>query len=190
MIAAERVAAILLAAGRSERFGARDKLVADLDGKPLALHAAEMLGGFAFAARIAAVGDGNMAVAALLAHEGFAIAHPPAGSGMGASIAAAVAIAAAMDVDAVLIALADMPRVPAAQPRALLDHYDPRIGAIGSSDGERPLPPALIGRAHFDAATRLAGDAGARVLLAEAPLIALRPELSIDIDRPEDLGRA
>ena len=43
MIAADAVAVVLLAAGRSTRFGARDKLAEPLAGLPLGLHAARML---------------------------------------------------------------------------------------------------------------------------------------------------
>ena len=48
MIDAARVAAVLLAAGRSTRFGAADKLRASIDGKPMARRAAETLEGFGF----------------------------------------------------------------------------------------------------------------------------------------------
>ena len=50
MIAAEHVAAVLLAAGESRRFGAANKLLADLRGQPLVLHIAARLARLGIAA--------------------------------------------------------------------------------------------------------------------------------------------
>ena len=58
MADASRIALILLAAGRSNRFGDEDKLSANLDGLPLGLHAARTLAGIEFLARIAVLGEG------------------------------------------------------------------------------------------------------------------------------------
>jgi molybdenum cofactor cytidylyltransferase len=191
MIAAERVAAILLAAGRSTRFGDDDKLMAPLDGRPLAAHAAAILSGTGFGARIAACAAGSDRLAATLGGAGFTIVHPPAGSGMAQSIVAAVERATALDVDAALICLADMPGVPASHIAALLAAHDPATDrGVASSDGERAMPPVLIGRSRFAAAMRLTGDEGARSLIRDATLVRLTPALLIDIDRPADLNSA
>ena len=53
MIAAEEVVLVLLAAGRSERFGPADKLAADLLGRPLGLHIVSTLAAVPFRARLA-----------------------------------------------------------------------------------------------------------------------------------------
>jgi len=68
MIAAERVAALLLAAGESRRFGAANKLLAELRGQPLVRHIATRLAGLGFGARIAICSDDR--VAALLGDVG------------------------------------------------------------------------------------------------------------------------
>ena len=61
------VAAILLAAGRSRRFGAADKLAVDLDGLPLGLHAARTLADVPLAARILVTADPMRASGIVLA---------------------------------------------------------------------------------------------------------------------------
>jgi len=49
----EHIAAVLLAAGTSSRFGEEDKLVADLRGKPLIAHTLEAVASLAFAELVA-----------------------------------------------------------------------------------------------------------------------------------------
>jgi molybdenum cofactor cytidylyltransferase len=51
----ERIAAVLLAAGMSTRFGEEDKLMADLRGKPVAAHTLETIASMAFAELVAVV---------------------------------------------------------------------------------------------------------------------------------------
>jgi molybdenum cofactor cytidylyltransferase len=88
----------------------------------------------------------------------------------------------------VLLALADMPLVPAAHIHALVARFDgDRIGT--AADGVT-MPPALFGRAHFPALAALTGDRGGALRLTGAPLVELAPDLALDIDRPEDLARA
>src|SRR3546814_5261068 len=53
MIAADRVAALLLAAGESRRFGSADKLAAPLGDRMLAAHAAQVIADGGFGASIA-----------------------------------------------------------------------------------------------------------------------------------------
>ena len=49
----KRIAAVLLAAGTSSRFGEEDKLMTDLRGKPMAAHVLETVASMAFAELIA-----------------------------------------------------------------------------------------------------------------------------------------
>lgn len=102
---------ILLAAGQSTRFGS-NKLLAPLsDGTPMVIACARTL--HAVLARcIAVVDDRQSAVARLLAEAGLqVIANPRALEGMGTSIACGVA--ASPGTGGWLIALADMPGIPA-----------------------------------------------------------------------------
>lgn len=187
MIAAGRAVAVLLAAGRSRRFGAGDKLMAPLDGKPLALHAGEMLAEIGFARLIAVCVPGADRPASDLAAIGFEIVLPSAGLGQAASIAAGVASAG--EADALLIALADMPLVPADHIRALLAAGGgPPIVATGVDS--RAMVPALFARDEWTRLAGLTGDDGARSLLGNAALVPLDRRFVGDIDRPRDLMEA
>lgn len=180
----EGLALVLLAGGQSVRFGG-PKLLAPLGGKPLALHAALMLAGLPFAARHAVVGPDVPDLAAL----GYAcVPLTPPGAPQARSLALGVAAAQAQGARAVLVALADMPLVPAAHVRLLVSSFDgDRIATF--ADGTT-LPPAIFGAAHFPALATLDGDRGGAARLKDAPTIPLDPLLALDVDRPEDLVRA
>ncbi|AHE51845.1 nucleotidyltransferase family protein [Sphingomonas sanxanigenens] len=185
MIAADRVAALLLAGGLSRRYGADDKLVADHAGRPLAVHARDSLAGFA--CRFAVVRAGAGALGALLAAGGLRLIENAAPEeGMAGSIRLGVAAAAALDVEALLICLADMPRIDGALLARMCADYDPDIGLLVCAAGGRRMPPALIGRRHFADLGKLTGDVGARDLLAGAPVLAIGAAIALDVDRPVD----
>lgn len=174
-------AALLLAAGRSTRFGPADKLLAPLNGRPLVLHAARAL--------IEAVAGDHVAVcssadvAALLKDEGWhVVMNDRPDDGMGRSVA--MGIAAVQGAGMVLLALADMPRVTVRHLAALLSHPGP-LAATGG--GEQPMPPARFDRSLFGRLGALSGSAGARGLLRHAALVPADPATLFDVDRVEDL---
>jgi len=183
MIAAEDCTLILLAAGRSTRFGADNKLEADLDGRPVALHVVDALAGIAFKNRIAVVGDGRLDYAA----RGYRIVRNPAPE-RGLSSSIRLGVAQVGDAAAVLIVLADMPRVTERHVRRLLDTANGSDAVIVSSDGTQPSPPALFGRAHFDHLLSLEGDAGARRMVATGLRIETNSTELADIDTAEQLN--
>lgn len=185
-----RIAAILLAAGRSERFGPDDKLLAVLDGRPLMAHAAATLSGMEFGALIAVCAP-NGKTRDIAEMEGFAVVHPwQSSAGMAHSIAAGMQAAAALpEIDAALICLADMPYIHRDHIRRIVEVHDhENFPVVASSDGRTAMPPALFGRGHFAQLQNLRGDAGAKALLQTAHLIYADPATLIDIDRIEDLG--
>ncbi|QUT04803.1 nucleotidyltransferase family protein [Sphingobium phenoxybenzoativorans] len=185
-----RIAAILLAAGRSERFGPDDKLLAVLQGRPLMAHAAAMLAGMEFGALMAICAAGGETPDVARA-EGFAVVHPSRPSaGMAHSIAMAIRAASQLpEIDAALICLADMPFVSGDHIRRIIDAHDrDNFPVVASSDGKAAMPPALFGREHFAQLQDLRGGAGAKALLQSAHLIYADPVTLVDIDRIEDLG--
>lgn len=178
------IAVLLLAAGRGTRFGGA-KLDADLEGQPVAFHAAAMLAGLPFARHFAVVREDTPALAPL-GWTTLPLDSPHAPQSR--SLAIGVAAARAAGARGVLIALADMPLVPAAHVAALVGAFDgDRIAS--SAEGQR-MPPALFGARHFGALEALSGDRGAGALLADAPCLPLPPGAELDVDRPEDLARA
>ncbi len=179
-----KIAAILLAAGRANRFGS-PKLAAKVGGRPLATHAAATLAALPLACRISVVGKQTPELADL----GFeCVALEPVDAPLSRSIALGVERAMAFDCDVVLIALADMPFVPLAHFEALIERFDG--GGIGTWSNGNAMPPALFGKPLFPALLGLQGDTGARGVLQTLPSVTLPPNLALDIDTPCDLERA
>lgn len=185
MIAPERIAAVVLAAGGSVRFGA-DKLVHPLNGKPLGAHAADVIAGLPFAHRFAVVPVGNRQRATIYVSRGFdLIPNPDPEQGLSSSIALAAGVAAALGAQALLLCLADMPFITRA-------HLALLVGAAGTEPvttvnaGVRS-PPAIFPSAMFADLMALSGDRGARPLLDAAITVEAEAGLVRDIDTPSDL---
>lgn len=185
MISPERVALVLLAAGRSERFGHADKLMAPYLGRPLGLHVVVALEAVPFCERVAVVSQTQLDLASC----GYRIVRndDPA-AGLGRSLRLGVEAACAGQAEAVLIALADMPRVTATHIHRLLDRAEGADAIVASSDGVDPRPPALFGCNHLGALLRSEGDKGARELVKYGHHVVTSPAELIDIDTPEDLA--
>jgi molybdenum cofactor cytidylyltransferase len=186
LIAPERIAAVVLAAGTSSRFGA-DKLLHPLNGKPLAAHAADILVGLPFAYRFAVVPSGNEARAEIFANRRFdLIPNSDPRQGLSSSLALGAGMAAALGVDGLLLALADMPFVTRS-------HLSLLIGAAGKGpvatehNGVKS-PPAIFPSEMFADLMALDGDRGARPLLEGAFAIQADAAMVRDIDTLGDLG--
>ena len=184
MVDASRTLLALLAAGRSERFGATDKLAADFLGRPLATHVTTALEAVPFLARVTIVSGTDVPFPSYRR-----IDNPAPDTGLSGSVRLAARAAQEMGAAALLIALADMPRVTAAQIYRLLDAATGADAVIASSDGHRPLPPALFAAGRFAALLTLEGDHGARDLIRAGTHIVTSPAELIDIDTQEDLER-
>lgn len=185
MIEAKRVALVLLAAGRSRRFGDRDKLMAPYLGRPLGMHVVVALEAVPFCDRIAVVSETTLDLSAC----GYRIVHndDPA-AGLGRSLRLGVEAACAGQAEAVLIALADMPRVTATHIYRLLDRAEGPDAIVASSDGVDPRPPALFGCDHFEILRQSEGDIGARELVRHGHHVVTSPAELTDIDTPEELA--
>lgn len=189
MVESANIAAILLAAGTSQRFGAENKLLASLDGEPLALHAARRIGELAPGRRIAVCPDDHGMLARHLAAEGFEIVvNPHPERGLSQSLARGIAEAALGPQVAALICLADMPFVSTGHLRELLAHFDPSTApVVATTNGAATMPPALFARALFEKLRGGEGDRGGKALFAEATLVRASADELVDIDRPGDL---
>ena len=178
------IALVLLAAGKGSRFGG-GKLAALLGGKPVALHAAAMLGAMPFACRFAVV---SPQTPDLGAHGFISLPLDPPGALQSRSLAIGVLAAQAAGARAVMVALADMPLITAVHIEALAASFDGNL--IASSAAGRMMPPAIFAASHFAALTTLVGDRGAGSLLADAPSLPLSPSEALDIDLAKDLTKA
>lgn len=193
-VAGRRIVGVLLAAGRGERFGG-DKLAMSLAAGP---HAGAAVGVAACRNLRAAVDDvvavvrpGDAALAAAMAGEGArVVVAERAGEGMGASLAAGVA--AAGDADGYVVALADMPWIAPATIRAIAEALRGGASIAAPAFGGRRGHPVGFAAAHRDALAALAGDAGARAILAAHAASVRTVEVDDagilrDVDVPDDL---
>ena len=188
MLRVEECVLVLLAAGKSQRFGdIGSKLGQPFLARPLGLHVAVALEDMPFRERVAVVApDCPLDYAA----HGFTVVHNDDPTrDMGSSVRLGVACATRSDAAAILIALADMPRVTAAHVHRLFDAASGEDAIVASSDGHAPKPPALFGRARFDALLAVTGDAGARDLIQQGRHVVTNPAELIDVDTPDDLAR-
>lgn len=189
------IAALILAAGRSSRMGARNKLLADLGGKPLIARTVANV--VASRARPIVLVTGHMAEAVREAagDSSIAIAHNrDFTDGMASSLRAGLAAAPA-DAEGALVMLGDMPLIGADILDRLIAEAAARPSAsaiVPTVDGEW-AHPVLLRRILFDEAMALTGDAGARRILRErgdvATLAIDEPALLMDADDAEALAR-
>jgi molybdopterin-guanine dinucleotide biosynthesis protein A len=194
------VAAIVLAGGRSERFGATDKLTVEVGGVPM-LHRVVAAAAEVADDVVVVVPPGRPSTAvpapARTAHDATEGEGPLAGAHAGL-------LAAARSEVAVIVG-GDMPELVPGVLRAMLAELDAdadaELVALDDGDRPRPLPIAVRTRPAADAAGALL-DAGRRRLrdllgslrttvLVEATWTPLDPERRTlrDIDEPGDLNR-
>ncbi|HEU4719752.1 MAG TPA: nucleotidyltransferase family protein [Gemmatimonadaceae bacterium] len=160
------IAGLLLASGASRRFGS-NKLLADLDGRPVVRWSADALAGTVDLV-IVVVPEGSHALrAALDGLDARLVENAAASEGVASSIRAGIAVLPP-EVEAVVIVLGDQPTLPPAVIRRVVEQW---LGAPHGtlavttkySDGRGH--PTLIGAELFRALLSLTGDRGARDLL-------------------------
>ncbi|MFT3996179.1 MAG: nucleotidyltransferase family protein [Asticcacaulis sp.] len=181
---------ILLAAGRSERFGAADKLLCDLGGAPVGLWAARTLSGLNWRRKWLVTEAPGLAGACVAM--GFVIVPPPFdGAGMGDNLAHVASLTGGQGV---AVFLADMPFVTSDHAEALLAAIDERYPvAISTADGI-DSPPAVFSGHFAEGLKTLTGDQGARRIIAgnrvDIRRVAAPPDSLFDIDTPAALEAA
>lgn len=148
MIEPGALTALLLCAGLSERFEAGDKLLAPLAGKPLLLHAANMVAALPVRRRIAVVArePAERGISALLRPLDFELVeNPDPAHGKDRSLRLGLGTALADECDAVLVCLGDMPCITAGHIAALCDAADAGHPAV-SSCADWWSPPLILPR--------------------------------------------
>jgi len=183
------IAGLLLAAGRSSRFGA-DKLCAKLDGKAVIRWSAQALSPLDTVYVVIPPGADAITQALSRLDVRFVV-NLGRHEGMASSIRAGIA-ALSDDVDAVVIALADQPLVSPNVVSALCNRWrEGGVAAVAPEYRDGRGHPVLFGRECFAALEALRGDVGARSVLdalgnrvAPLPMDAAMP---VDVDTPEAL---
>ena len=186
MAAPDGLVVAVLAAGRSQRFGAADKLSAELAGKPL-LHWAADVGRSINAAQHLLVTGPNFAAQDLPSGYGHLVNEAPS-EGLASSLR--IAAAHSRNASALLILLGDMPRVTAAHLQAILSLHiaHPDRAIFSSIPGGSPQPPALFPATLLPVVEAMSGDSGARILATDALFVAADADLLVDVDTPDDLA--
>jgi molybdenum cofactor cytidylyltransferase len=185
-----QVAAIILAAGTSSRFGAANKLLAGWGGQPMV----RAVAGAALATEldpvIVVTGHESEQVEAALAGLDVRFVHNPDYSqGQAGSVKRGIS-AVPQWCDAAMILLGDMPRVCAGDINVLFDAVEGEHSIIVPTFNGQRGNPVVIGRAHFGALQALSGDTGARGLLAGSGVRQVEMETDAvlaDYDTPEAL---
>ncbi len=181
------VAAVILAAGRSRRFGSAKQL-ARLEGRTLLEHVIDR-----------ALATGLRPVIAVVppwltrpdsAHPAVRwVRNPDPARGMSHSLQLGLAAVDA-ESSAALILLGDQPTVDPASIAAVVAARGPRPIVAAMADGHA-APPVLIEREAFGRAADLRGDSGLRnLIMAEPDLVTAVPVSGhpLDVDRPADLA--
>lgn len=182
---------ILLAAGASSRMGREDKLLREIDGKPLLRHSAEAALRSKLDELVVVIEAGNQAKRAALAGLACRVVETDrAALGMSESLRRGVnAVGGAA---AVMILLADQPNVGAGLINRLLAAFDPKQGARiicpRTPSGLRGQP-VLFDGAYLEMLGAISGDQGAREVIASDPEAVLDVEVSendlVDLDTPQ-----
>ncbi|HLE88622.1 MAG TPA: nucleotidyltransferase family protein [Candidatus Limnocylindria bacterium] len=184
-----RVAAVILAAGASRRYGSPKQLVV-VDGRTLLEHAIDTAMEVGLAPVVAVVPVWLSRPARLDDDRLLWIRNPFPERGLSLSLRLAFG-SLGDEATAALILLGDQPRVPATTIAALLAARGQRPIVASQADGVL-APPLVIERSHFSLVDGLTGDVGLRQLLHANPELVRPVEVAMhppDVDTPDDLGR-
>ena len=190
-----RIAALLLAAGKSSRMGT-NKMLEPIDGRPMVARTAQRL--LASRARPIVAVLGNMADrvdAALGKLPVERVRNPAFADGLSTSLKRGLAALPA-EIDGVLVCLGDMPQIAGRDLDRLIAAFNPLEGraiVVPTRHGKRGNP-VLWARRFFGEMAELAGDVGARHLIGEHAELVAEVEMDndsvlIDIDTPEALAQ-
>lgn len=158
-----KVVGLILAAGASNRFGNRNKLLALLGEKALVRHAADALQS-ANVSELLAVTSAPEVAALLPEFKNF-----PGRRMLSQNIANGALWAKSLGADRLLVVLGDMPFVTPSHCNRLIDLCS-NTSASASSVDEVRSPPACFPSAMFDDLIALTGDRGAKSLIDNVPL--------------------
>ncbi|MBI5088927.1 MAG: NTP transferase domain-containing protein [Actinobacteria bacterium] len=188
-----RIVAVVLAAGGGTRFdGPTHKLLAPLAGRRVIDHAVAHAVDSGIGPVVVVGGAVDLQLAPSLASEGVSIVRNERWhQGQATSLAVALDAAAALDADAIVLALGDQPFIPADAWRLIAGASPEHQIVVASYDGRRGPHPVRLHRSLWSALPP-AGDDGARSLMRDHQHLVHEvpcPGSAADIDTLEDLHR-
>ncbi len=187
-----RIAALILAAGRSSRMG-RNKMTIALDGVSLLERTIDTVLAAGIDRIVVVLGHEAEAASALIGDRPVQIVHnPDYAEGLSTSLKAGLAAIPAPCAGA-LVLLADMPGVTPDHLATLMAAFQDERDIVVPMRAGRRGNPILWGRSHFPALMQVTGDQGGRDLLWAAadhirPVECADDGVLIDLDTPEALA--
>jgi molybdenum cofactor cytidylyltransferase len=189
-----KIAAIVLAAGRSSRMAPRNKLLESYRGRSVVANVVETAITSGVEPVIAVTGFEAPRIAEAL--EGLAVTvvhNAQFEEGLSTSLRAGLA-ALPSGIDGALVLLGDMPEITGGMLKALMNAFaDRQAICLPVRDGRRGNP-VLWGADYFAEIMRITGDVGAKQLLAEHQAAVVEVPVDsdaifADLDTPADLAR-
>ena len=189
-----RIAALLLAAGQSSRMGS-NKLLAEVDGRPMVARVAQRLLSSHARPIVAVLGNEAARVDAALGKLPVErVRNPAFAEGLSSSLKTGLT-ALPSDIDGVLVCLGDMPLVAGRDLDRLIAAFNPLEGraiVVPIRRGKRGNP-VLWAKRFFPDMAELAGDVGAKHLIGEHAELVAEVEMDsdsvlVDIDTPDALA--
>ena len=186
------IGGILLAAGQSRRMGRKNKMLIEVDGDPMVVHAARALIESNAAPVVVVLGHQAQRVKDSLKHLNVQFVYNSNyAKGLSSSLKAGVETLPD-DCDGAVVALGDMPGVKAADIDGLIEEFDParcQSIVVPTHNGKRGNP-VVWARCYFKEISAVSGDVGARHLIGanSDQLHEVPTENSgvlIDLDTPE-----
>ena len=169
MTVGKDIHAVLLAAGRSERMGRNNKLLLNVDGIPLVRKSAINILNSNVASMTVVTGfDENKIVNALSGLNVNFVKNINFREGLSSSLKAGLANITPTP-SAVIICLADMPKIQPEHINQLIENFDPLKGweiCIPTNNGKRGNP-VLIGSRFFPYIFETNGDFGAKQIMKQ-----------------------
>jgi len=193
---APRIAAVIMAAGRSQRMRGGNKLLESVDGQPLVARAASAAIASEAAPVIVVTGHQPDKVAAVLDGLDVKLVHnSDFREGLSSSVHAGLAAVPAGH-DGAILMLADMPDVDAGLVDQMMAAFDPIEGraiVVATHNGTRGNP-VLFARQYFAEILRVTGDTGARHVVDSNDEAVCEVECGtsaplVDLDTPEALAK-
>jgi len=189
-----KIAAIVLATGRSSRMAPRNKLLESIGGEPIIRRVAA--NALASGARPVLVVIGHEAAGIATALGGLdvtTIANPAYAEGLSTSLRAGLRALPA-SIDGALVCLGDMPEVEGTVLRALMAAFTGASAICVPVRHGRRGNPVLWGIRYFAEMTEMTGDVGAKSMMARHKEYLIEVEAATDsifedIDAPADLAR-
>ena len=191
------IGCLILAAGGSRRLGQAKQLVTFQNHTLLERTVAAALAVPALWPVVVVIGAEASRIRPALARHPVLIAENPAWTeGIASSLRCGLDLLEQFNpaISATLVTLCDQPHISAEVFEQLVATHE-QTGAtlVAARYDHHPGAPALFDRSYFKALASLTGDEGARILFKSLPAEAIRtvdlPELSLDIDTPEDLAK-